>query len=79
MTAQERTHAERVELAAANTVATMHGGNPDDAKRAARNLFHKAVLLRRAQITRRDRNRAARDRADVMRSLGMVRTPFGWE
>lgn len=30
-------------------------------------------------VSRLRRNRARRDRYDAMRSLGMVKTPYGWE
>ncbi len=33
----------------------------------------------KAEAARLRRNRSARERADVMRSLGMKRTPYGWE
>lgn len=33
----------------------------------------------RREAQRQRRNRSARERADVLRSLGMTRTAFGWE
>ena len=33
----------------------------------------------RAEVARQRRNRNARERSDVMRSLGLVKTPYGWE
>lgn len=33
----------------------------------------------RREASRQRRNRNARERADVMRSLGLVKTPYGWE
>jgi hypothetical protein len=33
----------------------------------------------RAEASRQRRNRRARERHDAMRSLGLVKTPYGWE
>ena len=33
----------------------------------------------RAEAARQRRNRNARERSDALRSLGLIKTPYGWE
>lgn len=39
----------------------------------------KAIESRIEILVKRNRNRIRRERDDAMRSLGLVKTPYGWE
>lgn len=82
MTARERELGQRVELAAGFVIEAIVDGTttPAEVKRMTRDLWHKAAALRKAQIAARNRRIASRDRADLMRSLGLRRCLDGsWE
>lgn len=57
---------------------------PGPGWRPGRRVYDAPVAVDLAKAVRREaarqrRNRNARERADVLRSLGLKKTPYGWE
>lgn len=79
MTKQERKYASLVDSQVVFVVEAIESGEADRAYEKTILLYQEAVHLRRAQIAANNRRRGTAMWTDAMKSLGLTKTPYGWE